>query len=52
MVFLCKLNTSIRVDAKRIGIPNWQLIELHEEYHRINGKQNPMDIRELLGVVC
>jgi len=49
---LCKLNTSIIVDAKRYGIPFYQLLELDMEYHRINGDQHPQNLLDLLEVVC
>jgi hypothetical protein len=52
MVFLCRLNIGIRTDAKRLGIPNWQLIALDEEFHRVNGKNPPKSFIDLLGVVC
>ena len=49
---MCKLNTSIRVDAKRLGIPNFQLIELDELYHREHGyDKSPESMKELLEVV-
>ena len=49
---MCKVNTSISVDAKRFGISNYQLEELHNEYHRVNGKHPPNNFIDLLEVVC
>lgn len=44
---MCKLKECIRKEAKRLGIEH-RLEELHEEYHRLNGKHPPKDIVELL----
>lgn len=51
-MFLCKLNTSIRVDAKRLGIPNYQLMALDELFHQENGNSKPENLIDLLEVVC
>ena len=48
---MCKLNTSIRVDAKRFGISNIQLIELDELYHQENGINPPNNLIDLLDVL-
>ena len=49
---MCDLNTSIRVDAKRYGIPNYQLIELDRIYHEENGEHPPQSLVDLLEVLC
>ena len=49
---MCKLNTSIHVDAKRLGISNFQLMELDELYHQENGTSKPENFIDLLEVVC
>jgi len=46
------LNTAIRVDAKRYGISNIQLIELAKLYFEANGKHPPENLGDLLGVLC
>ena len=49
---MCEVNTSIKVDAKRFNIPNWQLVELDVEFHRQHGYDvNPKNLIDLLEVV-
>jgi len=49
---VCKLNTSIRVEARRLGIPNYQLVNLDEEFHRAHGyDKHPESLIDLLEVV-
>ena len=52
VIFLCELNTQIRVDGKRLGIPNYQMIELDQLYHEENGYKKPESFMDLLDVVC
>ena len=52
VIFLCEVNTSIRIDAKRFGISYCQLQELHKEFHRVNGSHPPDNFIDLLEVVC
>jgi hypothetical protein len=48
---LNSLNTSIRVDAKRYGIGNLQLMDLAHLYYQNNGKCKPRNLFDLLKVV-
>ena len=49
---MCKLDTCVIVDAKRLGIPGWQLMMLHEEFHRVHGVRcKPKGFLDLLEVV-
>ena len=53
MGFLCKLDTSIIVDARRYGIPIFQLLELDRVYHEEHGyNRKPSSLNDLLEVVC
>lgn len=44
---MCRLNNRIIKEAKRLGILH-RLNELHDEYHRFNGRHKPKDLIELL----
>lgn len=48
---LNRLNTPIRVDARRYGISNSQLVNLTNLYYQENGKQEPRDLIDLLRVI-
>lgn len=48
---LNRLNTAIRVDAKKYGISNSQLTNLTCLYYRENGKMEPRNLIDLLRVI-
>lgn len=50
---LDKINTNLKIDAKRFGITNLQLIDLLDEYFREGGEKPPEKIvfKDLLKVV-
>jgi len=48
---MCNLNTAIRVDAKRYGISNEQLFELHDLYHLENSHHSLRNLAGLLDLI-
>jgi hypothetical protein len=48
---LNRLNTAIRVDAKKYGISNGQLVNLTNLYYQENGKMEPRNLIDLLRVI-